>query len=276
MQAHSHWTPPTGTLGVIVAEAKLRAEALESQRAAFAARATDVARGPTLEFAIRRGRDVSVIAEVKRRSPSKGVIAVALDVVAQARAYAEAGAAAISVLTEPKHFGGSNDDLLAVRAAVAIPVLKKDFHVAPIQLLEARALGASTALVIVRALSPHQLQQMLEAGHEVGIELLLEVRTLDEFERVMQCDTGASLIGVNNRDLETLVIDPGSAERVIPQLPDSITAIAESGIAGRSDVDRYARCGADAVLVGSLLSGATDPVAATRALVGSAKVGRAH
>jgi indole-3-glycerol phosphate synthase len=215
---------------------------------------------------------VALLAEVKRRSPSKGSIAESMDAVAQARAYADGGAAGVSILTEPNHFGGSVDDLARVRAALAIPVLKKDFHVAPVQLLEARALGASAALLIARALSPARLEELVAYGRTLGLELLVEVRDEDELQRALAA--GATMIGVNNRNLETLEIDHGTAERLIPLLPPTIVAIAESGVRTRADVDRYAACGADAVLVGSVLSAAPDPTAAARALGGVARRAR--
>ena len=266
MQASSRWSPPAGTLGRIVGEARARAAALEADRTALTARAHTTPVGPSLERAIATARDVSVLAEVKRRSPSKGVIAAELGAVDQARAYAAGGAVGASILTEPVHFGGSNEDLTAVRAATRLPLLKKDFHVHPFQLVEARALGASAALLIVRALSPDALIEMMDTGRALGLELLVEVRDQRELERAIEA--GATMIGVNNRDLETLVIDPTTAERVIPLVPASLIAIAESGVHGRDDVERYATIGADAVLVGSSLSAAGDPTAATRALTG--------
>jgi indole-3-glycerol phosphate synthase len=254
-----------GTLGRIVAEAEIRAAALEARADDLATEAEENLPGPSLERAL-RSTIVTVLAEVKRRSPSKGVIAGGLDAAGQAQAYLDGGAAGVSVLTEPAHFGGSNEDLLAVRAAVAIAVLKKDFHVAPIQLVEARALGASAALLIVRALSPERLTLMMQTGRTLGLELLVEVRDAEELHRALSA--GATIIGVNNRNLETLEIDEATAERVIPRIPGNLLAIAESGVRTRADVERYAACGADAVLVGSSLSSAADPISATRSLVG--------
>jgi indole-3-glycerol phosphate synthase len=203
---------------------------------------------------------------VKRRSPSKGVIAAGLAAGDQAEAYVAGGAAAISVLTEPAHFGGSPDDLAAVRSRVRVPTLRKDFHVRPLQLIEARALGASAALLIVRALGPDLLREMFDTARSLALEILVEIRDEHELERALEC--GATLIGVNNRDLESLVIDPTTAERLIPRIPSGLVAVAESGIAGREDVARYAACGADAVLVGSSISAAPEPAQATRALAG--------
>ncbi|HKP16745.1 MAG TPA: indole-3-glycerol-phosphate synthase [Gemmatimonadaceae bacterium] len=244
------------------------------QRAAELERLASLApSAPSLAAAL-RGGDVRVIAEVKRRSPSKGAIAPTLDAASQAQAYVAGGAAAISVLTEPAHFGGSTSDLRAVRAGVAVPALKKDFHVSPIQLVEARALGASAALLIARALSPELLREMSDAARRLELELLVEVRDEAELERALE--VGATMIGVNNRDLETLVIDQSTAERIIPRIPSGLVAIAESGVKSRADIERYAACGADAVLVGSSISAAADPIQATRALAGVPRRSRGH
>lgn len=272
--ASSHWSPPDGTLGRIVAESETRAARLEAERGALVSKANQTPVGPSLERAIASAGNVSILAEVKRRSPSKGVVALSLDAVDQARNYGAGGAVGASILTEPVHFGGSNEDLLSVRAGTDLPVLKKDFHVHPIQLVEARALGASAALIIVRALSPERLTEMMGVGRALGLELLAEVRDERELERAVEA--GATMIGVNNRDLETLEIDPTTAERIVPLVPRGFVAIAESGVSTRADVERYAACGADAVLVGSSLSAAADPAVATRALTGVARRPRAR
>ena len=256
---------------MIVRQAEARAAALERDRSALERQAADVPAGPSLARALRTDA-VAILAEVKRRSPSKGTIGAALDALGQATAYVGAGAAGVSILTEPEHFGGSADDLRQVRAGLDAPALKKDFHVAEVQLLEARALGASAALLIVRALAPDRLERLCDIGRALGLELLVEVR--DEAELARALDGGATMIGVNNRDLETLAIDPATAERIIPLVPAGVVAIAESGVRQRSDVERYARCGADAVLVGSVLSASADPARATRELVGVARRGR--
>lgn len=265
VQAFSHWTEPVGTLGAIVAEAKIRAEALESRRSELESACSNAPSGTSLRAALRQPA-VGLLAEVKRRSPSKGAIAEGLDAVEQALAYAAGGAAGVSILTEPAHFGGSIDDLLDVGRRVALPILKKDFHVAPIQLVEARALGASAALLIARALAPDRLAEMMRIGHALGLELLVEVRDEAELERALA--EGATMIGVNNRDLETLIIDLATSDRLLPRIPPHVVAIAESGVKTRGDVERYATVGADAVLVGSILSASPEPIAATRALAG--------
>jgi indole-3-glycerol phosphate synthase len=206
-----------------------------------------------------------VIAEVKRSSPSKGAINVGMNVERQIRAYEAGGAAAISILTEPERFGGSNDDLTLARKCVSIPLLKKDFHVAVVQILEARVLGASAALVIARAVAPDRLEELVRAGREAGIEILVEVRDESELDLALTLD--AKLIGVNNRNLETLQIDPETSTRLLPLIPRSVVAIAESGVRSTADVARAALAGADAVLVGSELSKSSDPEDAVRSLI---------
>ena len=206
------------------------------------------------------------MAEVKRSSPSKGAINPQLDLTKQVVAYEAGGAAAISVLTEPTRFGGSNDDLTRARTAVRIPILKKDFHVDVVQILEARSLGASAALVIARAVSPARLGELMAAGKDSGIEILVEVR--DERELELALTLGARLVGVNNRNLETLEIDPGTALRLLPLIPADVIAIAESGVRTAKDVERLAAVGADAVLVGTELSASSDPEKAVRSITG--------
>jgi indole-3-glycerol phosphate synthase len=226
-------------------------------------RAEEHSSAPSLIDALRKS-DVAIIAEVKRSSPSKGMINPGIDVENQVRAYEGGGAAAISILTEPKRFGGSNDDLLKARSATRLPLLKKDFHVDVAQILEAKTLGASAALVIVRAVEPAALRDLLDAGNDIGLEILVEVR--DEAELELALIYQARLIGVNNRNLETLEIDPGTATRLVPFIPSGVVAVAESGVKSADDVRRLADAGADAVLVGSELSASTDPESAVWSL----------
>ena len=260
------WTPPSGTLGRLVAEAEARVAALRPRRDELERQALAAAVAPSMSASL-LGRSVGVIAEVKRRSPSKGDIAPGLGASAQAAAYAAGGAAALSILTEPAHFGGRDADLAEARAAVVLPLLKKDFHVHPLQMVQARALGASAALVIARAVSPARLGELARAAADVGLEVLFEV-----LETVLEA--GALMIGVNNRDLETLVIDPDTAVRLLPLVPADRIAIAESGVRTRADVERYARAGADAVLVGSSISASSEPATAVRALADVSRAGR--
>lgn len=266
MQAFSRWSPPGGTLGRIVGEARERASALAARAPALRARALDAPPVPRFAAALRRdaGAFVAVIAEVKRSSPSKGRINPGIDTAAQAMAYARGGAAALSILTETRHFGGAAADLETARGAVAIPLLRKDFIVGAAQLFEARALGASAALLIVRALSPDELDELAGVAAAIGLETLVEVRDETELERALRTATAA--IGVNNRDLETLAIDLETGDRMVPMIPPDRVAVWESGIAAAADVERAAAAGADAVLVGSSVSAAGDPEAAVRAL----------
>ncbi len=273
MQGFLRWTPPGGILGTICQESEARAARLSTRSVELERLAAAAPAARSLAAAL-RGTHVALIAEVKRRSPSKGSIAPDLDAATQARAYVEGGATAISVLTEPDHFSGSLEDLQAVRAAVNAPALKKDFHVRPIQLVEARAAGASAALLIARALDPERMREMMRAGRDLGLELLVEIRDEAELDRALEL--GATMIGVNNRDLESLVIDPTTAERLVPRIPSEVVAIAESGVKTRADVERYAASGADAVLVGSTISAAADPTAATRSLAAVPRSPRAR
>ena len=206
---------------------------------------------------------VAVIAELKRRSPSKGSLNEALDPRLSTQ-FERGGAAAISVLTEPEFFGGSVDDLRTVRESVKLPVLRKDFHIHESQLHEARTAGASAVLLIARALSPEDLPRMMSAARDLGLETLVEVRSEAELERAIEA--GAEIIGVNSRDLETLEVDERVPERLIPMIPPQVVAVWESGVRDVGDVQRAADAGADAVLVGSALSKANDPAQLVRGL----------
>jgi len=272
VQAFLHpWTPPTGTLGRLVLEAGDRAAALLADRVRLERAAAAAPPAPPLAGAL-RGEDLAIIAEVKRRSPSRGAINLDMAANRQAAAYAAGGAAALSILTEPEHFGGSDDDLRAARAAAALPLLKKDFHVHPIQLVHAKGLGASAALLIARAVRPDTFHTLVAEGRGLELEILVEVRDERELERALEA--GCALVGVNNRDLETLRIDPEVSARLIPRVPAECLAVYESGVTGVDGVQQAAATGADAVLVGSGVSAAPDPQAAVRALVGVPRVPR--
>ncbi len=208
----------------------------------------------------------SVIAEVKRRSPSKGDLAAIADPAALASAYARGGAAAISVLTEERRFGGSLDDLRAVRAAVDVPVLRKDFIVTGYQLLEARAAGADLVLLIVAALADDELRRLHDEARELGLTVLVEVHDEPETERAVAL--GAELLGVNARNLKTLAVDDSTFGRLAPLVPDDRVLVAESGISGPADVERFVGEGARVVLVGEALVRDGDPEAAVRAMTG--------
>lgn len=213
-----------------------------------------------------------MIAEVKRRSPSAGAIRNGLDVVAHARAYEESGAVAVSVLTEATGFGGSVDDLTEVARAVGLPVLRKDFIVDELQVIETRAAGAAALLLIARILAPERLMALTRAAREIGLASLVEVHTAGELESALAA--GASVVGVNNRDLDQFSVDLTTAERLLPLVPTGVTAVAESGLETREHVERMSEAGADAVLVGTALARMSDPRAALRALTGVARHSR--
>lgn len=208
---------------------------------------------------------VSVIAEVKRASPSKGPLAPIPDPARLAQAYEAGGAHMISVLTEERRFGGSLADLRSVRAAVDVPVLRKDFIVTSYQLWEAKAYGADVVLLIVAALEQDALISLVERASSLGLTPLVEVHDTQEVERAIEA--GAVLIGVNSRDLRTLTVDRATFGQVAPSIPDHCVKIAESGVRGPHDLLAYAHAGADAVLVGERLVTGGDPVAAVHELV---------
>jgi indole-3-glycerol phosphate synthase len=243
-----------------------RAVAASDRRELDALMAQARAGGPVRGFAAALGSDkrVAVIAEVKRASPSKGWLAGDLDPAVLAAAYQDGGAAALSVLTDREFFAGSPDDLAAARAATALPVLRKDFTVAPADVLDARCMGADAVLLIAAALSPEELTQLLDLAVSVGLDALVEVHDEAEAERALAA--GATLIGVNQRDLVTFEVDTDRAERVARILPSGVLRVAESGIRDGEDVRRLAAAGFDAVLVGEALVVAADPAAALREL----------
>lgn len=229
------------------------------------ARRVDDAPAP-LDVAQRlRADGLSLIAEVKRASPSKGALADIADPAALARTYAEAGATAISVLTERRRFHGSLDDLDVVRAAVRVPVLRKDFMVTDYQLWEARAHGADLILLIVASLSDAELLHLHDLARELGMTALVEVH--DEGETQRAVDAGATVIGINARNLKTLEVHPDTFSRLVPLIPPGVVTVAESGVTGAHDAAAYAAQGADAVLVGEALVRGTDPAAAVRDII---------
>ncbi|MBA2889773.1 indole-3-glycerol phosphate synthase TrpC [Nonomuraea sp. NPDC050663] len=211
------------------------------------------------------GARVSVIAEVKRSSPSKGALAAIADPAALAADYEAGGAHVISVLTEERRFGGSLADLAAVRARVDIPILRKDFIVTSYQLWEARAHGADLALLMVVLLEQEALVSLIERAESIGLVPLVEVHTEEELERALAA--GAKVIGINARNLKTLEVDRDVFSKIAPKIPDGVIRIAESGVRGPHDLLAYARAGADAVLVGESLVTGKDPRKAVEALV---------
>lgn len=222
-----------------------------------------VVRDPMPHF---RAPGSSVIAEVKRRSPSKGALSEIPDPAALASAYERGGAAAISVLTEERRFGGSLDDLRAVRAAVGLPLLRKDFIVESYQLLEARAAGADLALLIVAALDDDTMRRLHDEARALGLTVLVEVHDEAETERAVAL--GAELIGINARNLKTLAVDDATFARLAPLVPADRVLVAESGIRGPADVAGFVAEGARVVLVGEALVRDGDPEAAVRSMTG--------
>jgi len=212
-----------------------------------------------------RGTEVAVIAEVKRASPSKGALAAIADPAALAADYEAGGARVISVLTEKRRFGGSLEDLAAVREAVDVPVLRKDFIVSSYQLWEARAHGADLVLLIVAALEQNALVSLVERAVSIGLVPLVEVHTEDELDRA--ADAGATIIGINARNLRTLEVDRTVFAQLAPRVPEGVIKIAESGVRGPHDLLAYAAAGADAVLVGESLVTGKDPRSAVADLV---------
>jgi indole-3-glycerol phosphate synthase len=236
------------------------ADGRRPEQALDAARACD----PTRGFAAALGQGGAVIAEVKRRSPSKGPIGPALDPATLAAAYEQGGAACLSVLTDEDHFGGSAADLAAARAGVTLPVLRKDFTVSLLDVCDARLMGADAVLLIVAALDDAELRDFHALAVELGIDALVEVHDEPELERALA--VGALMIGVNQRDLVTFAVDTERAVRMGPLMPPDVVRVAESGIAGPGDAAPLFAAGYDAVLVGESLVRSTDPAAAVAAL----------
>ncbi|HKS05240.1 MAG TPA: indole-3-glycerol-phosphate synthase [Gemmatimonadaceae bacterium] len=242
-----------------------RVSALQARSAELVAAAAAVRPPPSFLDALRRGGSVAVIAEIKRQSPSKGVLNADIEAGDRARVYGTAGAAAISVLTEPSRFGGAIGDL-ADACGAGVPLLRKDFIIDRLQLVEARAHGASAVLLIVRALPPERIGELYADAAALGLECLVEAHDADELDVAIA--GGYRVIGVNNRNLETLAIDPGVGLELLRRIPPGLVGVYESGIESRADVERAAAAGADAVLVGTALSSSADPPAALRALTG--------
>lgn len=241
--------------------ARLRPEESELRAAAEAA-------APARPFtaALRRPREVALIAEIKRRSPSAGWIRQEVGVAEAAAAYEAGGAAALSVLTDTDYFGGSLDDLRLARSAVSLPVLRKDFIIDPVQVWEARAAGADAILLIVRILDDRLLSELGAQARELGMGVLVEVHTAAELERAVA--SGAEVVGINSRDLDTFHTDLGVALSLASRVPADRVVVAESGIRTPADVDRVGASGAHAILVGESLMRQPDLTLAAAALVG--------
>jgi indole-3-glycerol phosphate synthase len=262
-----------GILGRIIATKREEVAALAERRSVLRARAE--AAGPVRPFAaaLRRADGaVALIGEYKRRSPSAGSLGGGVGPGPVARAYAQAGASALSVLTDRDYFGGGLADLVAARAAAALPVLRKDFVIDEVQLWEARAAGADAALLIVRVLDDAALAGLLEACRGLDLAALVEVHDAAELERALVA--GADIIGINNRDLATFRTHLGLSLALAPHVPKDRLVVAESGIRGPADVERLGEAGVDAVLVGETLMRAADARAVAAGLVGRPRRGR--
>ncbi len=227
---------------------------------------------PFREALVRPG--LSLIAEFKRRSPSAGEISGSATVAEQVGAYERGGAAALSVLTDERHFGGSLDDLRAARSACDLPILRKDFIVDPYQLYEAAVNGADAVLLIVRALDDRTLGAMYSEARGLDLDCLVEVHDGEELQRALELD--ADVIGINNRDLDTGGVDISTTYELMPDVPAGKTVVAESGISSRAELEELERVGVDAVLIGSALMSAEDPEAKTRELTGLDEGTREH
>jgi indole-3-glycerol phosphate synthase len=256
-------------LATIVAATKRIAAVREAGESfdALARRAESRAVRPgAFRSALSRTDRLNIIAECKRRSPSRGVLRPDYDPVAIARSYEAAGAAAISVLTEPTFFDGALEHLSAVRSAVTAPLLRKDFVVSEYQLLEARAAGADAVLLIVAALSQDELVRLHGAAKDLGLDVLVEVHDATELSRAL--DAGADLIGVNNRNLRTLTVDVDASERLIAGIPSDVVAVSESGLTTAADLMHLRQRGYRAFLIGERFMTAPDPGARLGDLLG--------
>lgn len=223
-------------------------------------------RAEPLNFAeaLRGGEGVRLIAEVKRASPSKGLLLPNFDPVALAKVYADNGAAAISVLTEERYFQGSLEHLAAIRQAVGLPLLRKDFIFDPYQIYESRAYGADALLLIVAILEDTEMKQLLQQSRQLGMQCLVEVHDEGELARALW--VGAKVIGINNRDLRTFIVDLATTQRLVPLVPEGYIIVSESGIKSREDIERLRSWGVQAALVGEALVTAPDIAAKVREL----------
>ncbi|HET7293301.1 MAG TPA: indole-3-glycerol phosphate synthase TrpC [Vicinamibacteria bacterium] len=258
---------PVGVIGEIVARTRARVHELRRSLPLdriLALAPTPGARRSFSRALLREGR-VNIIAEYKRRSPSRGVIRADLHPVRAAQAYESAGAAALSVLTEPEYFGGRVDDLQEARSATLLPTLRKDFIVDPYQVWESWIAGSDALLLIVAALSDAELLMLLKTAAEASIEALVEVHDEEELRRAV--GGGAQILGVNNRDLRSFEVSLDTSLRLAPDIPDHVVAVAESGLGSGADVRRLRDAGYDAFLIGEHLLRAPEPGAALEALL---------
>jgi len=264
-------SPAADLLETIVAATRRIVEVREAaEPAAVLERRADAVRREAGRFhaALARPGTLNVIAECKRRSPSRGILRAVYDPIAIARGYASAGAAAISVLTEPTFFDGSLEHLVAIRAAVDVPLLRKDFVVTEYQLLEAKVAGADAVLLIVAALDQAALRLLHDRAMAIGLDALVEVHDERELDRAV--DAGARIVGVNNRNLRTLEVDVAASERVAARIPGDLIAVSESGLKTADDLRRFQGLGYRAFLIGERFMTAPDPGAALGEMMAAA------
>ena len=258
-----------GILATIVEAKRAGLSGLASRSAAMEGAAVSAPAPRAFRDALAASEHVALIAECKRRSPGAGDIRPDLDPAELTRAYARAGAAALSVLTDDTFFGGGAEDLVAARQATSIPVLRKDFTIDRLHVLEARAMGADAVLLIVRVLDDSILADLHATARDLGMDVLVEVHERAELDRALR--VGADLIGINNRDLSTFRTDLATTARLLEDMPDDVIVVSESGIHTTEDVERLGEAGVDAILVGEALLRAPDPGAAAARLAGVPK-----
>jgi indole-3-glycerol phosphate synthase len=261
-----------GILASIVETKRIELEGLRARVGELEDAASAASLPRNFRGALAARHQVALIAECKRRSPGAGDIRPDLDPVELARGYVRAGASALSVLTDREYFGGSAADLETVRAAVPIPVLRKDFTIDPLHVLEARAMGADAVLLIVRILSDDMLATLRDRALDLGMSVLVEVHDGAELERAVAI--GADLIGINNRDLSTFDTDLGTTLELLDRVPEDVVVVSESGIRGPEDVAVLGEAGVDAILVGEALLRADDPREAARLMSSAARMER--
>ena len=255
-------------LEAILANKRGEIEVLHTQTSASSLAAIIAQLPPARDFrsAIKAQPGIAIIAEIKRKSPSRGILNSSFDPVILANSYQQAGARAASVLTDEEYFGGSLDDLRAVRRSVNLPILQKDFILDELQLFEARAVGADAVLLIVAALSRKVLSSLYNKAIELGLQALVEVHS--ESEAQLAIDVGADIIGINNRDLHTFNVSLEVTARIAPLLPSQVTIVSESGIHTNENLDFVRRFGVHAALVGQSLVTSADPGTKLRQLIG--------
>jgi indole-3-glycerol phosphate synthase len=261
-----------GVLAAIVRTKREELTALRRRGAALEKGAQGAPPPRDFRGAVAGGRDVAVIAECKRRSPGAGEIRPQLDAASLARSYEASGASALSVLTDSTYFGGTTDDLEAARAATSVPLLRKDFTLDPLHVVEARAVGADAVLLIVRLLDDASLRSLREEAEALGLAALVEAHDAAEVRRAL--DSGARIVGINNRDLATFTTRLETTLELLGEVPEDVVVVSESGIRERGDVQRLGAAGVHAVLVGEALLRSPDPGAAAAALAGVARRGR--